>query len=295
MKNGSIPASLVACFLSALSLSLSTAQGSSIRTVTADDGSIVLVNTALGYSTILEFESKPLSAVLGDSDSFKLEYVGNSITLKPLIAHAKSNLFVFTESDRFSCRIQTVPPVEVDYILRIHTRDRSYPIGGSVNAAKPVTVRIDRSFTYDGYTLTLLSKTQDADQHNPHAITILDFELSSRERPYAFQSTSIGVKQGERYITSESLYLDALEIAPGQPPVRGKVAVFAQDFKPRTSITLVFGVPEREHPASTHRIEVSTRPARRGKSSTVENIPADPKGGATWGKPTEATNPKKGP
>ena len=62
----------------------------SIREIKGTTRSLIAIQTAIGFSTILEFQSKPLSAVLGDQDGFKLEYVGNSITLKPLIHGAKS-------------------------------------------------------------------------------------------------------------------------------------------------------------------------------------------------------------
>ena len=96
----------------------SSVQANVIRRIEADEDKVALVRTAVGFSTILEFPSKPLSAVLGDQDSFKLEYVGNSITVKPLVSGATSNLFVFTEYNRFTCTLKSGAKSDVDDILQ---------------------------------------------------------------------------------------------------------------------------------------------------------------------------------
>jgi hypothetical protein len=44
------------------------AYAASIREVKGTNRSLIPIQTALGFSTILEFQSKPLSAVLGDQD-----------------------------------------------------------------------------------------------------------------------------------------------------------------------------------------------------------------------------------
>jgi len=102
--------------------------GKGVRTIEATEDTIIPVKTALGYSTVLSFSTKPNSAILGDQDSFKLEYVGNSITLKPLIAHATSNLFVFTPYERFNITLKTGTPLEADYHLKLTTPRTAIPI-----------------------------------------------------------------------------------------------------------------------------------------------------------------------
>ena len=268
----------------------------SIRTVVTDDTNVTVIHTAVGYSTILEFESKPISAVLGDQDSFKLEYVGNSITIKPLIPRTKSNVFIFTEYARFNCQLVSGPANEVDYIVRIRPNVKAYPVevaGAKPLAAPPpeepvqfVTKAIHKSASYNGITLTVISVARERDVSKPRSVTLIDFELSSKKSPYAFQAQSIGVKQGGKFLNLESLYLDNLELAPGNLPVRGKLALLSQDFKSSSSVTLVFAVPNSNNPKAIHRIEVSTSKRVNLKPKANEMGPALPSGqiGKTDGK-----------
>jgi hypothetical protein len=240
----------------------------SVRSVEADDSNVIVVNTAIGFSTILEFQAKPISAVLGDQDSFKLEYVGNSITIKPLVNRAKSNLFVFTEYERFNCQVVTVPAAQVDYIVRIRAKMKAYPVqvdGAPPQAQEPqdnlVTKPVGKSTSYGGFTLTVISSSHARDLSNPRSVTLIDFALSSKRSPYSFGAGSVGVKQAGKYLDIESVYLDGLKLTPGAPPIHGKLALLSQDFKARLPVTLVFAVPASNKSQGSHRIEVSTASA----------------------------------
>jgi hypothetical protein len=245
----------------------------SIKTVTADEGSVVVVKTSIGYSTILEFTSKPLSAVLGDQDSFKLEYVGNSLTLKPLYPRAKSNLFVFTEFDRFNCEVQTVPPSQVDYIIRVRTKKKSYPVVTAEDSR--IEIPIHKSSSYDGFSVKIVSISHEKKNARPRAVTLIDFELGTLKNSYSFQPASIGVKQSGKFIPAESLYMDSLELTPSQPPIHGKFAILDQDYLVRQPIEIVFAVPDSKNPKKVHRIAVSTR-------TSSQALKPKKKGGDPW-------------
>jgi len=77
-----------------------------------------IINTAIGYSTVIQLTSKPLNVVIGDQASFRVEFINDSITLKP-IKPAKTNLFIFTENDRFNLTVKTGQPGSVDYVVRL--------------------------------------------------------------------------------------------------------------------------------------------------------------------------------
>lgn len=241
----------------------------SIRVVEADESKVVTVNTALGYSTIIQFSTKPISAVLGDQDAFKLEYVGNSITIKPLIPHAKSNLFIFTEYDRFNCTLKTVSARDVDYIVKLSAKRPSQPMmsDGVIPASEStqttienqlVTRRIGKMRSFAGFTLKLTHLNSSKDSSNPRSVTLIDFELSSKKKAYSFQPASLGVKQNGKFVTIESIYLDSLELLPGHAPVRGKIAILNQDLKRGVPLTLIFAVYPYPSSKKVSRIEVST-------------------------------------
>jgi hypothetical protein len=90
-----------------------------------------------------------------------------------------------------------------------------------------------------------------------NAATILDFELSSNLHKYSFSSASVGVRQGTKYLTMESLYLDALEVSPRLPAVRGKAVLLSQNLKQAVPMSLVFAVPSRRQKGKISRLEVS--------------------------------------
>lgn len=51
-----------------------------------------------GFSTVLEFSSSPKKVVLGDSQSFQVEKMENSLVIKAMVPSAQGNLLVYTES-----------------------------------------------------------------------------------------------------------------------------------------------------------------------------------------------------
>lgn len=225
----------------------------SVRQIEADDKQVVLIKTALGYSTVIEFTSKPISAVVGDQDAFKLEFVKNSITVKPLIPHAASNLFVFTEYDRFNCTLKTVSSSEVDYLVRISSHSKPYrpePIPVAQPIAAPPKERtkdkisfVHKRVAWQGYSLALVSFTQVSGGPTSRGATVYEIELDSKKEAYRFSAASLGVKQNEHFIPIESIYLDRMSLNPGYPPIRGKIALLNSDFNMRAPITIVFAVP----------------------------------------------------
>ena len=238
-----------------------------IREIEGGENKIVGVNTALGFSTILEFDSKPISAVVGDQDAFKLEFVGQSITVKPLIPHAQSNLFVFTEYDRFNCTLRAGSATNVDYIVKIKAAHPSLPgdVADSkrrVPDEKPTEFgrrEIHQGASWGGFTLTIQRLVQVKGLDPSRAVTVIEVKLVTKNKPYAFSPQSLGVKQSGHFATIESIYLDSLNLRFRQA-VHGKIVLLSQDFKPQNQFAVVFAVPGRKAP---HRIEVALRSQRR--------------------------------
>src|SRR5690606_8679065 len=110
--------------------------------------------TALGYSTVIELPSKPLQAVLGDQDAFKLEFVGQSVTLKPLLPGARSNLFIFTEWGRFPFLISTGAATHADFLVRVRYRQDREKESVRLGSRRRITVR--KKSSTQGYTLKAL-------------------------------------------------------------------------------------------------------------------------------------------
>lgn len=88
-----------------------------VRHVEVKKDQIVIVKTALGIATIIEVPDRPTSVVVGDQDSFKVEYLDQAITIKPLVPGAKSNLYVYTDGERFNVELNTGGESLSDYVV----------------------------------------------------------------------------------------------------------------------------------------------------------------------------------
>lgn len=253
-----------------------SATARSVRVVNSKPDQVIDVKTALGYSTIIEFPSKPISAVLGDQDAFKLEFVQNAITLKPLISRAKSNLFVFTEYERFNCTIMTSSPSDVDYIVKIQSRHQEDARDSSESrSSKPreVVHPVNLSAKHNGFTLKVSSVGHYDSDGESRGVSLINFQISSKNVPYTFTPTAIGVKQRSSFLTLESLYVDDLNLMPGDAPTTGKIALLDENFNRNIPFQVVFAVPATKSPkAKPYRLTISIDP----KPSPRKQKPTQP-------------------
>ncbi|HXH75399.1 MAG TPA: TrbG/VirB9 family P-type conjugative transfer protein [Bacteriovoracaceae bacterium] len=78
---------------------------------------IVTIRVALGIATIIQVPDKPQSVIVGDQDSFKVEYLDQAITIKPLIPGVKTNLYVNTDWQRYNLELVTGSESAADYVV----------------------------------------------------------------------------------------------------------------------------------------------------------------------------------
>ncbi len=105
----------------------SHADASRVRTVEVEADQIVTVKTAIGVATIIQVPDRPTSLVAGDSEAFKIEYLDQAITVKPLRSNAKSNLYIYTDWKRFSVQLITSQESAADYIVYLKSRTKKPP------------------------------------------------------------------------------------------------------------------------------------------------------------------------
>ena len=96
---------------------LSTHALARVRKVEVTQDQIVTVRTALGIATIIQVPDRPNSIVVGDQAAFKVEYLDQAITIKPLRGGAKSNLYVYTDYRRFNVQLITGADASADYVV----------------------------------------------------------------------------------------------------------------------------------------------------------------------------------
>lgn len=99
-----------------------------VRTVEVKKDQIVTVRTALGVATIIQVPDRPTSLVVGDQTAFKVEYLDQAITIKPLHGGARSNLYIYTDYRRFNVQLVTTVETSADYVVYLESQN-----------AKPVT------------------------------------------------------------------------------------------------------------------------------------------------------------
>jgi hypothetical protein len=176
------------------------AQGASPRVVSLSESDVFEVKNAVGYSTILQFDAKPTSVVLGDQDSFKVEYVGNSLTIKPSRIGASTNLFVFTDYERFSFRL-TSGKGNADYLL--HVRKKGVAVALPTTSAKAAissdldVKKVGASARENGVTLQVNSISYPPSRkavivhfsiqtENDETLRVSDFSLEQEGKPVPF-------------------------------------------------------------------------------------------------------------
>ncbi len=122
----------------------SIAFASQVKELKLKPADVGLINTAIGYSTVLQLTQKPQNVVLGDQSAFRIEFINDSITIKPLKFGAKSNIFVFTESDRFNLTVKSGNAALVDYVVRIR---RVFPDRQKINLLNLISTQRNLKLT----------------------------------------------------------------------------------------------------------------------------------------------------
>lgn len=104
-------------FVLLLAFSTSALASSRVRKVEVKADQIVTVKTAVGIATIIQMPDRPNSIVVGDQAAFKVEYLDQAITIKPLHGGAKSNLYIYTDYRRFNVQLVTSTEAAADYVV----------------------------------------------------------------------------------------------------------------------------------------------------------------------------------
>ena len=113
IKLGVLLASLYACVQA----------NAGVRYIPTKKDQIITVKTSLGIATIIQVPDRPTSVVIGDQSAFKVEYLDTAITIKPLITNARTNLYIYTDWQRYNVKLIPTKKTQADYVLQglLHT------------------------------------------------------------------------------------------------------------------------------------------------------------------------------
>jgi hypothetical protein len=213
----------LACSITSIAVAADLA-GTRVRKLHLKRDEIAQVHTAVGIATLIQVPDRPTSVVLGDTNAFKVEYLENAITIKPLSHSSKSNLYIYTEGRRFNVSLVTLPIQSADYIVylepeitqpdpkREHWRDYNGQKG-------------NRDFTV---TITRLGKSSD--------FLMVAFQVTAA-KPVKLKPEWIWITQAGRTIAIQDLNLSGLEVT-AQTPVGGYASVKIADLKTAQSLLL---------------------------------------------------------
>ncbi len=194
---------------------------------------IAQVRTAVGIATLIQVPDRPTSVVLGDTNAFRVEYLENAITIKPLTHSSKSNLYIYTEGRRFNVSLVTLPLSSADYIVYLEPEN-----------SQPDPKREKLSEKWRDYNT----------EKSNHDFTVSVTRLGKSERllMIAFQVTTtksvklkpgwIWLTQGKRTVAIQDLNLSGLEVTE-RAPVSGFMSIKVMDIRSATPLLLEFRSP----------------------------------------------------
>ncbi len=183
-------------------ISLFTPALARVRKVDVPQDKIVTVHTAIGIATIIQVPAPPTSIVVGDSSAFKVEYLDQAITIKPLRAGAKSNLYIYTDWRRFNVQLVTGSEGAADYVVYLEEpapKSKQTPLRWT---------NIVRSVESDGLTLAVHRGARTKDGR-----ILVEFSVSAA-RPEKFDPAWIWLTQRGEARPIQSLFLSQLDLAP---------------------------------------------------------------------------------
>jgi hypothetical protein len=176
-----------------------------VRRVSLAIDEIATVRTALGIATIIQVPDRPNSVVVGDLEAFKVEYLDQAITIKPLRRGVKSNLYVYTDYRRFNVQLVNSGDESADYVVYLENQK---PKSADAKSAL-VWTSFKGRLTSDSLTLEIKRLG-----HAKNGVLIAEFQINGSKRE-AIKPEWIWVKQDGVTRPIQNLFLSNLEVKPG--------------------------------------------------------------------------------
>jgi len=210
----------------AILLALSPAvSGARVRTVEVKKDQIVHVKTALGVATIIQVPDRPNSLVVGDQNAFKVEYLDQAITIKPLHGGARSNLYIYTDYRRFNVQLVTTSEATADYVVYLAspTEKPKTPTSGwrsYKNVLKNESLTLETKRLSNALDGTLL----------------IEFEVRSSIKE-KFNPEWLWLTQNGKPKPIQGLALSAQDVSGGRP-IKGVIQILRKDVSTHENLRI---------------------------------------------------------
>ena len=196
-----------------------------VRRVIVNGDQIVTVKTALGIATIIQVPDRPNSIVVGDQDAFKVEYLDQAVTIKPLRLKAKTNIYIYTDWKRYNVELVSGLESVSDYVVYLENPKEK------TEATEIKWTEFKRSFRNGDITLETkrVAKLQNG-------ILQVEFYLTS-DKKQLFNPEWIWLTQKGKTRPIHNFLLTSLEIVP-HSKVQGILQIKASDIERNESFKI---------------------------------------------------------
>lgn len=189
-----------------------------VRRVSVIGDQIITVRTALGIATIIQVPDRPNSVVVGDQEAFKVEYLDQAVTIKPLDSSAKTNIYIYTDWKRYNVELISGAGAVADYVVYLENPKEK------IEASEIKWIEFKRSFRNGDI---LLETKRVAKLKN--GVLQIEFYLTS-EKKQSIHPEWIWITQGGKTRPINNLILSTLEITP-HTKVQSVLQLLASDFE----------------------------------------------------------------
>lgn len=196
-----------------------------VRKIEVKPDQIVTVKTAVGIATIIQVPDRPNSIVVGDLAAFKVEYLDQAITIKPLHGGAKSNLYIYTDLRRFNVQLVTAGELSADYVVYLENAQEK-PRASLISWAKHRNHFKNDDLTFETKRIAM---TKDG-------VLLVEFEVIA-ESKLKFRPEWIWLTQGGITRPIHSLALSRQELRPGAR-IQGVMQILKDDVSEGTSLRI---------------------------------------------------------
>jgi hypothetical protein len=186
-----------------LTLSLAPSAWARVRHVEMAPDQVATVRTAIGIATIVQVPDRPNSIVVGDQGAFKVEYLDQAITIKPLRGGAKSNLYVYTDFRRYNVQLVTGAEANADYVVYLDN-EKAKPAPSALR-----WTAMQKWMDSDGVKLMLVRVARTRD-----GVLLFEFRVSA-VKAVTFKPEWLWLTQNGVTRPIQNLFLSSLELKPG--------------------------------------------------------------------------------
>jgi hypothetical protein len=223
-------------FMSLLILHDAQAENTRVRKLALESDQIAQVKTALGIATIIQVPDIPNCVVVGDSEGFKVEYLDQAITVKPLYSGAKSNLYIYTDYRRYNVQLIAGSQDQANFIVYLEPAKSLKKKGNPVRVIEPRLTgirwwKLYKRLNYDDLVFTLKRVGLSSNE-----VILFEFQIGS-QKPTEIKPSSFTLKQKGDLVTIHNLFLSNLKI-DSKTPVSGTIEILKSDLKLNSTIQI---------------------------------------------------------